>query len=213
MTLAQGERARTVLLCSIQQVDRQANRENGARPTCRRLVAAAAAAAIEACLLSSHLPRFPLLPERRGKHGWITAVAAGAAGLVLMAGTVWLAGRVSGAAPQAAEERRRGESRSRRSGQSADPARQLERQRARERREMRRQGEGETAWRQEQIEAEQRRREWPEAQAQRAGEYERQSRKMRGASSSGAFNATMVAAVYAVYLTALHDHIRRRAED
>lgn len=130
-----------------------------------------------------------------------------------MAGSVWLAGRMSGAAPQAAAERRRGEGRSRQSGLPADPARQLKRQRAREQRELRLQQEEEAAWRREQIEAEQRRREWPEAQARRAGEYERQSCQMRGASSSGAFNATMVAAAYAVYLAALHDHIRRRAED
>lgn len=77
---------------------------------------------------------------------------------------------------------------------------------------MRRQGEGETAWRQEQIEAEQRRREWPEAQAKRAGDYERQARAMRAKTQTGGFHTALVVGAYAFLATTWHDQRRWRAE-
>lgn len=72
--------------------------------------------------------------------------------------------------------------------------------------------EREAACRREEIEAEQRRREWPEVQARRAGEYERQARAMRAKTQTGGFHTALVVGSYAFLATAWHEARRWRAE-
>lgn len=167
-----------------------------------------AAATALCCCHCCHRGKPPCLPfqfhqaERHQKKQCVKTLVARAAGLLLGAGAVWLAGSaLRGAAPQ--RRPRSGHSRAERA------ARRHERARARDLHEIEQQEAEEAAWRRKEIKADQLRRERPDAQARRAGEHQRQSKAMLELDKQ--YHGAWAVAAYAMFATAWYDHRRWRA--